>query len=331
MMGTKSFKKQGRSINFNGSLLIILIVLLVVIGIANSNFFKPNYIINVMIKNVMEIGLIALPMTLLVIAGCIDFSVGSIMILSAIAGGLAADAYGSSIIGALVALAVGAGCGLLNGLIVTKMRLSPIVATFASMFLYSGIGRGITAGDSVYSYDFTSFIGNETIASVPIPIVIYAVFAVIFCIVLIKTRYGRSIYATGLNENATKYSGIDVDKMKMIIFLASGLCCAVAGFFYLGRFTSVKYNADTMLNLKVITIIVLGGISVVGGVGDVRGTIIATFIIGALNSGLTVLNIPIDVQTIIHGSVLIISLIVYAIIIEKEKKERVIDIKDDNI
>jgi len=329
-MSIKGLRKRGTDINFVGSLLIILIVLFVAIGIANNVFFNSNYIINITIRNVMEIGLLALPMTLLAISNCIDFSIGATMILTIIAGGLVADAYGS-IAGILAAILVGASCGLLNGLIIIKLKLAPIVVTFANMLLFVGIAEGITSGASVRTYGFATFMGNTRIAGLPLAIVVYAALAAVFCVVLMKTTFGRCIYVIGRNENTARYSGINVDRIKLALFVICGICCAVAGFFYLGRFTSIRFNADMALNLRVITIIVLGGVSVSGGMGDMRGTVIATLIIGVLNSGLTVLNIPISIQNIIHGSVLIISLTAYAFIIEKEKKRRIIHLKGSTI
>ena len=152
--------KKRLNISFNLSLLFIFIILFLVIGAINNNFFNPNYIITVMIKNMIEIGLIALPLTLIIITSGIDLSVGSIMIFSAITGGIAAAGFGSAA-GIIVGLITGVACGLLNGFVVTKLKISPLVTTLATMFLFRGIAKGITSGDSVYSYDFTKFMGNE--------------------------------------------------------------------------------------------------------------------------------------------------------------------------
>lgn len=324
-MKAKETKKKRSALSFNSSLLIIFIALFVAIGSINHNFFNPNYIVNVMLKNIIEIGLVALPLTLIIITSGIDLSVGSIMILSAIAGGIAAVHLGSAP-AIIIGLAVGVGCGLINGLVIAKLKISPLVTTLATLFLFRGIAKGITSGDSVYSYDFTTFMGNQTLFGLPISIIIYVVIAVLFCVILSKTTLGRSLFAIGFNENATRYSGIKVDKVLITIYALCGLLCAVAAFIYLGRFTSVKFDVANTLNLKIITVVVLGGTSINGGIGDMKGTILATLIIGVLNSGLTVLNIPIDVQTIINGIVLVISLIVYSILIEKEKSKRILEV-----
>lgn len=320
--------KKGRApkgLNFNLALLAILFALSAAIVALNPGFLKFNYLMNVVVKNIVEIGLMALPVTMIVITGGIDLSVGSIMILSCVAGGLAAHSCGAGA-GILVSLSVGLACGLLNGIIVAKLKISALVTTLATMFLFRGLAKGITAGDSVYAFDFAAWIGNAELWGMPLALFLYLPLALLFALLLQKTPMGRRLYAIGLNPNTAKFSGIDVDRLLLRIYCLSGLICALASFIYLGRFTSVKFDVANSMHLKVVTVIVLGGTSINGGIGDMRGSIIATFIIAVLNSGLTVLNIPIDVQTIIHGSVLVLSLIIYALLNARMKKNRIIDV-----
>jgi ribose transport system permease protein/rhamnose transport system permease protein len=322
---TLSKPKKKFGVNFNIALILILIALIVIIGSVNSTFVTYNYMMSVVVKNIMEIGLMALPMTLIVITAGIDLSVGSTMIFSAIAGGMAAASMGEAA-GIIVTLIVGVACGLANGLIIVKLKINALITTLATFFLFRGIAKGITHGDSVYSYEFTTFVGNKDIAGIPLVFIVFIAAAIIFTLLLSKTGFGRSLYALGLNENATRYSGINADRTLISIYVISGVMCAIAAYFYLGRFTSVKFDVANSMNLKVVTVIVLGGTSILGGVGDMKGTIIAIFIIAVLNSGLTVMDIPIDVQTIIQGTVLIISLIVYSILGERAKRRRIIEV-----
>jgi len=321
-------KRKKNGINFNLALLIILIVIIATIAIANPVFISFDYMMSVVVKNILEIGLLALPVTIIIITAGIDLSVGSIMILSCIAGGLAAKA-GGSFLGVVVTLAVGVICGLVNGVIIAKLRISALVTTLATMYLFRGIAKGITAGDSVYSYDFATTMGTTDIGGIPLGLFFYIGLAIVFVLLLHKTAFGVSLYGIGLNPNAAKYSGIKVDKVLISIYAISGAMCALASFFYLGRFTSVKYDVANSLNMKVVTVIIMGGTSILGGIGDMRGTIISTFILAGLNSGLTVLNIPVDMQTVIQGVVLIIALIVYAVVIERAKKNRLIDVSKE--
>jgi len=321
MANKKKFK-----VTFNTLLFLIWILIFVAIAVISPAFLSPGYLVNVMLRNIVEIGMVALPMTLIIITGGIDLSVGNIMILSATLGGLAAASYGS-VAGIIVTLVTGLVCGLLNGLIIVKAKISPMVTTLATMYLYLGISRGISKGNSIYTYEFTTLMGTTSLFGVPLQIWIYIILAVIFTILLSKTTLGRKLYSIGLNENATQYAGIDIGKIKIIMYVICGLVCALASYIWLGRFTSIKFDAGTNFNMKVITIIVLGGTSINGGIGSMVGTIIGTLIIATLNSGLTVMNIPIDVQTIVHGSVLIVALIGYAVINNRAKKKKLIKIE----
>jgi ribose/xylose/arabinose/galactoside ABC-type transport system permease subunit len=312
MANTKKIK-----FTFNWALAAILVILFITISAINSVFLSFNYLARIMLRNIVEIGLLALPGTLIVITGGIDLAMGSTLVLSAMVGGMAALSFGSAG-GIAAALLTGAACGLFNGFLIAKIKISPLVTTLATMYLYMGLARSFSKGDSVYTFPASQALGTSYIGgNFPLQIIFYAILAVVFWFILSKTTLGRSLYGIGLNENATYYSGINVDRIKITIYVLSGLMCAFAGIIWLGRFTSIKYDAGTSLGLKVVTVIVLGGTSILGGAGDMKGTILATFIIAVLNSGLTVLNIPITTQTIVHGMILVISLISYSVLNEK--------------
>lgn len=291
-------QKKKFKLSFNMALFVIWLVIFLFIGIKAPSFLNANYIISVMLKNIVEIGMVALPMTMIIVTGGIDLSVGNIMVLSCMLGGMAAAGTGNGMVGVLVTVAVGAVCGLINGLMIAKAKISEMITTLATMYLFLGLARGISGGDSVYSFDFAGWCGNTMIGPLPIQIIFYAVLAVVFVIILQKSTFGRKLFAIGLNKNAAKYAGINTEKIQLIIYTVTGLVCALAAFIFLGRFTSVKYDAGTNFNLKVITIVVLGGTSINGGIGDMKGTLLGTLIIATLNSGLTVMNIPIDLSLI---------------------------------
>lgn len=306
-------KKFGQSTYFDLALLVILLISFLGIASQNAVFLSRDYVIGVVLKNAIEIGFMALPMTIIIITGGIDLSCGNIMVLSSMLGGMAAVKSGS-IVGILVTLSVGVLCGLLNGIVITKVRVPAMITTLATMYLYLGIARGISKGDSVCSYGATSFLGNEMVLGIPIQIYFYIVVAIIFVMILQKSTYGRKIFAIGLNEGATRYSGINTDKVILLAYVMKGVMASLAAMTWIGRFTSLKYDAGTNMHMKVITVVVLGGTSIMGGVGDMKGTIIATLIIAVMTSGLTVMGIPYDAQTIVQGVVLLISLTAYALI-----------------
>ena len=306
-------KKFGQSTYFDLALLVILLISFLGIASQNAVFLSRDYVIGVVLKNAIEIGFMALPMTIIIITGGIDLSCGNIMVLSSMLGGMAAVKSGS-IVGILVTLSVGVLCGLLNGIVITKVRVPAMITTLATMYLYLGIARGISKGDSVCSYGATSFLGNELVLGIPIQIYFYIVAAIIFVMMLQKSTYGRKIFAMGLNDGATRYSGINTDKVILLAYVMEGVMASLAAMTWIGRFTSLKYDAGTNMHMKVITVVVLGGTSIMGGVGDMKGTIIATLIIAVMTSGLTVMGIPYDAQTIVQGVVLLISLTAYALI-----------------
>lgn len=313
---------------YNTALFLIWIVIFAFIGIKAPNFLKPNYLINVMLKNIVEKGIVALPMTLIIITAGIDLSVGNILVLSCMLGAMVAGVAGE-IPALLISLVVGAACGILNGLIISKVKISPMVTTLATMYLYLGLARGLSEGESVYSYNVTTVLGTTKIGEFfPIQIVIFIILAIVFVYLLHSTAWGRKLYAVGLNPNAAEYAGINTNKLLMQIYTIAGIISALAGLIFLGRFTSVKYDAGTNFNLNVITIVVLGGTSINGGVGNMKGTLLATLIIATLNSGLTVLNIPIDVQTIVQGVVLMIALIAYAVVSVRSKKKKILKVEE---
>jgi len=318
-------KLKGIHFTFNKALLIIWIAIFLIIGINSPSFFSTSYIINVMLRNIIEIGLVALPMTLIIITGGIDLSVGNLMVLSAMLGGIAFT-RGGVILALIVTILTGVLGGFINGVVIAKAKISPMVATLATMYLYLGLARGISAGDSIYSYSFAEFMGTTSIAGLPVQLWLYIVLAIIFTILLGSTVFGRKLYGIGLNENATQYAGINIDRVLIMLYVICGTMCALAAFIWLGRFTSVKYDAGTAFNLKAITIVVLGGTSITGGVGDMKGTILGTLIIATLNSGLTVMNIPIDVQTIVQGTVLIVALIASSIVQKRAKQSTILKV-----
>jgi len=312
---------------YNKALFLIWLVIFAFIGIRASGFLKMNYLINVMIKNIIEKGMVALPMTLIIITAGIDLSVGNIMVLSCMLGALAAGVVGE-VPAVILTLVIGAVCGMVNGLVISRIKISPMVTTLATMYLYLGLARGITEGSSVYSYNISTFLGTQKLFGIPLQIWLFLLMAVLFVYLLHSTVWGRKIYAVGLNPNAAAYAGIPINKLIMQIYTLTGVICALAGLIFLGRFTSVKYDAGTNFNLNVITIVVLGGTSINGGVGDMRGTLLATLIIATLNSGLTVLNIPIDVQTIVQGVVLIVALVAYAVVGARNRQKKLLKVEE---
>ena len=323
-------KKFQFKFTYNIALLLISIVLFLVIGFVRPIFFSPNYISET-IKQVVEIGIMVLPVTLIVISGGIDFSMNASMILSAIVSSIVFK-YTNSFVAILVALVIGLICGLINGVLIAKLKLPPLVTTLATMYLFKGIAEGLTmgitsVGASVASYPVATFLGTGKLLGIPTQFWVLALLAVLFYIALSKTYFGRYIYAIGLNQNAAKYSGIKVERMKIALYVLGGFIYAIAGLVYLGRFSSLRYDSADPITLQVLTTVVLGGTSIAGGSGDIKGSVLGIMIIAILKSGMNVLFIPQTTQKIVLGLILLGSLMIFEVIRRRTSEKK----RTDNI
>lgn len=324
-------KKLPFKFTYNKALLLICVVLFLAIGFVRPIFFSGNYISET-IKQVVEIGIMVLPVTFIIISGGIDFSMNASMILSAIVSSIVFK-YTNSFVAILVALIIGLVCGLINGILIAKLKLPPLVTTLATMYLFKGIAEGLTmgitsVGASVASYPAATFLGTGKLLGIPTQFWLLAILAVLFYIVLSKTYYGRYIYAVGLNEQAAKYSGIQVERLKIALYVLGGFVYSIAGLVYLGRFSSLRYDSADPITLQVLTTVVLGGTSIAGGFGDIKGSVLGIVIIAILKSGMNVLFIPQTTQKIVLGLILLISLMIFEVIRSRtEKKKKVGSLK----
>ena len=310
-------KKFQFKFTYNVALLLISVVMFLAIGFVRPIFFSGNYITET-IKQVVEIGIMVLPVTLIVISGGIDFSMNASLILSAIVSSIVYK-YTNSFVAIVVALVIGVLCGLANGFLIAKLKLPPLVSTLATMYLFKGIAEGLTmgitsVGASVSSYPAADFMGIGKLLGIPTQFWVLAILAILFYIVLAKTYIGRYIYAIGLNQNAAKYSGIKVERVKVGLYVLGGLVYAIAGLVYLGRFSSLRYDSADPITLQVLTTVVLGGTSIAGGFGDIKGSVLGILIIAILKSGMNVLFIPQTTQKIVLGIILLGSLMIFEVI-----------------
>ena len=316
-------KTQGKKFKFtyNMALVLICLVLFCGFGLINSKFFSMTYIVDVL-KMAVEIGIMVLPLTSLVICGCIDFSMCATLSLSACVGGLATQMAGP-VVGVLAGALVGIVCGSLNGLLVAVLKLPPMVTTLATMYLFKGIAQGMTLGTSVgtnvAATKLAMFLGNGTVAFVPTQFWVYLILAVIFYFILAKTPYGRSLYAIGLNEDGAKFAGINTVRNKFVMYVAGGFIYSIAGLVFMGRFSTIQYNSADSYQMQVIIATVLGGADMNGGRGDVRGSILGVLIIGLLKGGMNVLLWPQTTQKIVLGLLLLTTLIVFEVMGRMEK------------
>lgn len=289
----------------------LLALVLVVASLTVDKFASP-LTMTYLLLDVTTLLLIALPMTMVMITGDIDLSVGSMVGLSSVIVGLMVQAGQSIPVAGLVAIAVGALGGLANGLLVTRMQLPALAVTIGSMALYRGIAVGLlgTTAITTFPREWTQLV-KANIPGTPVPVVmiLFAVLLAAFAVLLHFTPFGRGVYAIGRSKDAALFNGVNVDRTRVILFVLSGAVAALAGIYYTLRFGSARGDNATGLELQVIAAVVLGGVSVFGGRGALHGVVAGVLLIGVLSSALRLAGVTSDVINIITGVLLVLSVI----------------------
>ncbi|MGV8937267.1 MAG: ABC transporter permease [Allorhizobium sp.] len=289
---------------------VLLFAVAVAIFIANS-FASPYFLdawnLSDATYNFTEKAMIAFAMALLIIAGEIDLSVAAIIALASTAMGAAAQ-IGIGTPGLVaIGLATGLGCGMFNGLLVAGLKLPSIVVTIGTMSLFRGISY-IVLGDKAfgkYPADFAFFGQGYVYWVFSFEFVLFLVMALIFAVLLRATNFGRQIYVIGNNPLAARFSGIPVDRVKFVLFLLTGLTSGIAAVCLTSRLGSTRPSIAQGWELEVVTMVVLGGVSILGGSGTILGVVIAAFVMGLVTFGLGLLNVPGIVMSIFIGLLLI--------------------------
>jgi rhamnose transport system permease protein len=257
--------------------------------------------------NFTEKAIIAFAMALLIIAGEIDLSVASIVAIASVAMGAAATTGANPATLVVIGLAVGLAAGAVNGFIVTRFKIPSIVVTIGTMSLFRGIAY-VVLGDQVYRTYPPGFdwFGQGYVWWVfSFEFVLFLGLAVIFGIVLHRTVFGRRIYTIGNNPVAAQFSGVRVDRIRFILFLLTGLMSGLASVLLTSRIASTRPTIATGYELEIVTMVVLGGVSILGGSGTIPGVVIAAFVMGLVTFGFGLFNVPGVVQSIFIGSLLI--------------------------
>ncbi|KHQ50878.1 ABC transporter permease [Mameliella alba] len=288
------------------------LLLLVAIGIFVANSFASPYFLNAWnlsdaTFNFTEKAMIAFAMALLIISGEIDLSVAAIIALASTAMGAAMTAGAGTPMILLVGIGTGLACGAFNGVLVTRFGLPSIVVTIGTMSLFRGISY-IVLGDQAfrgYPSDFAFFGQGYVFWVISFELVLFAVLAVIYAVVLHLTNFGRAVYAIGNNATGAEFSGIRVARVKFILFLLTGLMSGIAAICLTSRLGSTRPSIAFGWELEVVTMVVLGGVNILGGSGSIPGVVIAAFVMGLVTFGLGLLNVPGIVMSIVIGALLI--------------------------
>jgi rhamnose transport system permease protein len=288
--------------------MLALVLLVEFVCFANlSPYFLNVWTLSDATFNFTERAVIALPLALLIIAGEIDISVAAIIALASVAMGLSA-AQGVDTPG-LVAIGLGTGlaAGMINGALVTLGRVPSIVATIGTMTLFRGFAYAVL-GDRVlkdYPVSFSTFGQGYAFGALSIELCLLIVLAALFGVFLHLTRWGRSIYALGANPIAARWSGVPVDRYRFALFSLTGLCSGLAAVLLTSRLGSTRPSIAQGWELEIISMVILGGVSVWGGKGTIPGVLLAAVVLGFVNFGLGLLNVPGIVMSIIVGALLI--------------------------
>ncbi len=292
-------------------LFLVVIVALVILSIQAEQFATIDNLLN-QGRFLTEVSLVALIMTFVIVTGGIDLSVGSILGLSAIVLGVAWKKLGLPLpLAILVALSVGTLAGLFNGIIITRFKVPPLIATLATLALYRGLAEGISQARSIRGYPEWFFIlGQGEFFGIPTQLWIVAFFTLLTGFILTYTTWGRATYAIGANETAARFSGIAVDKTKLFIYAASGFAASLAAIIFVSRVSTTRSDMGMGLELDAITAVVLGGTSIFGGKGTIVGTFFGLILIQILKNGLSLAGVKSDGTYIAIGLVLILTLLI---------------------
>ncbi len=291
-------------------LFIILLGVVAVLASQNERFLTAANLLN-QTRLMTELGLIAVAMTFVIITGGIDLSVGSILGLSAI---LVGELWKMGLplpIAAILAIAAGTLGGFVNGLIITRFRVPPLIATLATLALYRGLAEGISQAQSVRGYPawFLS-LGQGNFLGIPMQLWLLAAVIIVAVIILRVTPAGRKVYAIGNNEAAARYSGIEVARIKLWIYAASGFLAGTAAVVFVSRVSTTRSDMGTGLELDAITAVVLGGTSIFGGRGTIIGTVLGLLLIQVLKNGLSLSGVKSDGTVVVIGVVLIAAVLI---------------------
>jgi len=298
------------------SMLALVLVFEFVLFSALSPYFLSVDTLSDATFNFTERALVALPLALLIIAGEIDISVAGIIALASVAMGLAAEQGAGTATLATIGLGTGLAAGCVNGLLVTVGRVPSIVATIGTMTLFRGAAYAVL-GDRVlknYPDSFASFGQGYLVGPVSIELALFALFAVICALFLHGTRWGRVVFAIGANPVATRFSGIPIDRYRFALFALTGLASGLAAVLLTSRLGSTRPSIAQGWELEIISIVILGGVSVWGGKGSILGVVLAALVFGLITFGLGLMNIPGIVMSIFTGTLLILVVAVPALV-----------------
>ncbi|MHA3979147.1 L-arabinose ABC transporter permease AraH [Halovulum sp. GXIMD14794] len=290
-------------------LLVIFALAFAIVSLTVPNFLTERNMLG-LLQSVVTVGVVACTMMFCLAGRDFDLSVGSTVAFTGMMVVMASNATGSIAVGIVVALAAGAAVGFFNGFVIAKFRINALITTLATMQIVRGLalissdGRAVGINDpAFYQISLSKAFG------VPTPIWILAILFIVFGFILNRTVFGKNTLAIGGNPEASRLAGVDVDRMRILIFTLQGVTCAIAGILLASRITSGQPNAATGLELAVISACVLGGVSLAGGRATMTGVIIGVMIMGIAENVMNLLNIQAFYQYVVRGVILLLAVL----------------------
>ncbi len=303
-----SKQKQKKAVFRELGIVVALVAMFIIFTLIDTSFISIYNVLDIVKQSTIN-GLLAIGITFAILTGGIDLSIGSIFAIVIVVTGKILVAGMNPILASLIGVGIGFGLGLINGTVVSKLKLQPFVATLGAMSIYRGVAYVITGGWPVLRIprNFRQMIDGDIFSYVPVSIFILLGFAIICHIILKYTPFGSYIYAMGGNEEATRLSGVNVDKFKIFAYSMTGIGAALAGLVMLARLGTGEPTAGQGYELDAIAATAIGGASLAGGKGTVLGTLLGAILLSTLKVGLIVTGVDTFWQYIATGTIIVIA------------------------
>jgi ribose transport system permease protein len=287
---------------------VLAMLILVFIGLTfASEFFLTGRNLSNVARQISVVGIVALGQALVIIAGGIDLSVGSVIGLSAVTAAIVSATTGMPSLGIAGAIGIGMAIGFANGVLITKLRINPFITTLGTLSIARGAALLITNGNPQRFDNWAAFLGYGRIGDIPVQFILLVVLTILVWLFATRTRWGRNVYAVGDNARAARLAGIDVAKTRILVFTVSGSLAGLGGLLLGGMLTNANPNLGLGYELDVIAAVILGGVALSGGRGSIGGVVIGAALIGLLRNAFVLLNVSGYWQTITIGLVVILA------------------------
>jgi ribose transport system permease protein len=291
-------------------IIIFTTITLLLFSMISSNFFTLNNL-ELILTQITVIGIVAIGMTMVILFGGMDLSVGSVMALVATVVGILVNNGTNIWLAAIAGIVAGAACGAFNGFFITKLKIPDIITTLATMYIFRGVAVTLSGGVWITNFpNEFSFFGQGKILGFSFPVLVLLMLATIFGLILYQTQFGRRIYAIGSNPSAAKLSGMNIGKTKFLVYVYSGMLAAVASVIFASNVGSIQAStAGNSLAFNVIAAVLIGGASIFGGVGTILGTLFGVLLLGIIKNGVILAQFSVYWVDAITGFLIIVAII----------------------